>query len=129
MGDSPADGRSVAETTMGTRGCSSRARGRALIALLGVGVMANVSPLAQGGLDEAFGLAVGARRVRAGEAVLDASWRQAAEPVGAIAAAVVGEQGADGDAVLGVEGDGVLQEGDGGFGLLVGQQLEKARRE
>ena len=32
-----------------------------------------------------------------------------------------GEQAADGDAVLGVEGDGGAQEGDGGLGLLVGQ--------
>jgi hypothetical protein len=33
--------------------------------------MANVGPLAQGGLDKAFGLAIGARSVGAGEAVLD----------------------------------------------------------
>jgi hypothetical protein len=32
-----------------------------LIAFLGVEVMANVGPLAQSGLNEAFGLAVGAR--------------------------------------------------------------------
>ena len=43
------------------------------------------------------------------------------EVPGAIAGAVVGEQAADGDAVLGVEGDGGAQEGDGGLGLLVGQ--------
>jgi hypothetical protein len=42
-----------------------------LIALLGVEVVANIGPLAQGGLDEAFGLAVCARSVGAGEAVLD----------------------------------------------------------
>jgi hypothetical protein len=84
--------------------------------------MANVGPLAQGGLDEAFGLAVGARSVRAGEAVLDAELEAgSAEVSGAIARTVVGEQAADGDAVLGIEGDGGAQEGDGGFGLLVGQ--------
>jgi hypothetical protein len=44
-----------------------------------------------------------------------------AEVAGAIAGAVVGEQAANGDAVLGVEGDGGVQEGDGGWGLLVGQ--------
>jgi len=43
-----------------------------LIALDGVGVVTNVGPLAQRGLNEAFGLAVGARGVGAGEAVLDA---------------------------------------------------------
>ncbi len=42
------------------------------VAFGGVEVMANVGPLAQGGLNEAFRLAVGAWSVRAGEAVLDA---------------------------------------------------------
>src|SRR2546429_4523499 len=84
--------------------------------------MANVGPLAQCSLDEAFGLAVGAGSVRAGEAVLDGELEASgAEVAGAIAGAVVGEQAADGDAVLGVEGDGGAQEGDGGFALLVGQ--------
>jgi hypothetical protein len=72
--------------------------------------MANVGQLAQGGLDEAFRLAVGARGVRTGEAVLDAELEAGgAEVPGAIAGAVVGEQAADGDAVLGVEGDGGAQ--------------------
>src|SRR5207249_5481168 len=93
-----------------------------LIALLRVEVMANVGPLAQSGLDEAFRLAVGAGSVRTGEAVLDAELEAGgAEVSRAIAGAVVGEQAADGDAVLGIEGDGGAQEGDGGFGLLVGQ--------
>src|SRR5271167_310447 len=84
--------------------------------------MANVSPLAQGGLDEAFGLAVGAGSVGAGEAVLDAELEAGgAKVAGAIAGAVVGEQAANGDAVLGVEGDGGAQESDGGFALLVGE--------
>ena len=47
-------------------------RGEMLIAFLRVEVVANVGPLAQGGLDEAFGLAVGAGSIGAGEAVLDA---------------------------------------------------------
>ena len=81
-----------------------------------------ISPLAQGGLDEAFGLTVGARSVRPGEAVLDAELKAGgAELAGAIAGAVVGEQAADGDAVLGVEGDGGVQKGDGSLALLVGQ--------
>jgi len=93
-----------------------------LIAFLRVEVMANVVPLAQGGLDEAFGLAVGARGVRTGKTVLDAELEAGgAEVAGAIAGTVVGEQAADGDAVLGVEGDGGAQEGDGGLALLVGQ--------
>ena len=84
--------------------------------------MANVGPLAQGGLDEAFRLAVGARSVRTGEAVPDAELEAGgAEVSGAIAGAIVGEQATDGDAVLGVEGDGGAQEGDSGLALLVGQ--------
>jgi hypothetical protein len=55
--------------------------------------MANVGPLAQGGLDEAFGLAVGARGVGAGEAALDAELEAGgAELSGAIAGAVVGSR-------------------------------------
>ncbi len=92
------------------------------IAFLRVEVIANVGPLAQCGLDEAFSLAIGARSVRTGKAVLDAELEAGgAKRTGAIAGAVVGEQAANGDSVLGVEGDGGTQEGDGGFALLVGQ--------
>ena len=49
-----------------------------LIAFLRVEVMANVGPLAQGGLDETFRLAVGAGSMGTGEAVLDAELEQAA---------------------------------------------------
>src|SRR5882724_12292902 len=118
-----ADGRSVTETTMrAVEVVMLEPGGKLLISFIRVEVVANVSPLAQGGLDEAFGLAVGARRVRAGEAVLDGELEASgAEVAGAIAGAVVGEQSANEDAVLGVEGDGGVQEGDGGFALLVGQ--------
>ena len=81
--------------------------GEMLIAFFGVEVMANVGPLAQGGLDEAFGFAIGARSVRTSEAVLDSELEAGgAELAGAIAGAVVGEQAADGNAVLSVKGDG-----------------------
>jgi hypothetical protein len=70
---SPADGRSVTETTMGAvEVVMLQPRGERLVAFVRVEVMANVGPLAQGGLNEAFGLAVGARSVGTGEAVLDA---------------------------------------------------------
>ncbi len=93
-----------------------------LIAFLGVEVVANVGPLAQGGLNETFGLAVGARGVGACEAVLDAELEAGGtEVAGAIAGTVVGKQAANDDAVLGVEGDGGMQEGDSGWALLVGQ--------
>ena len=99
-----------------------------LIAFVGVEVMANVGPLAQGGLNEAFGLAVGARSVGAGEAVLDAELEAGgAEVAGTIAGTVVGEQAANGDAVQGVEGECGVQEGDGGFALLVGQHAGEGK--
>jgi hypothetical protein len=60
--------------------------------------------------------------------VLDAELEAGcAEVAGAIVGAVVGEQAANGDAVLGVESDGGAQEGDGGFGLLVGQHAGEGK--
>src|ERR1700736_3242543 len=68
-----ADGRSVTETTMRSVEVVMLEPGGELeIAFLRVEVVANVGPLAQGGLDEAFGLAIGARSVGTGESVLDA---------------------------------------------------------
>ena len=81
--------------------------GKLLVAFFGVGVVADISPLAQGGLDEAFGLTVGAGSVRAGEAMADAEFfAGGAKAMGAIAGSVVGEQSANGNAVLGIEGEG-----------------------
>jgi hypothetical protein len=66
--------------------------------------VANVSPLAQSGLDEAFGFAVGAGSVGTGEAMADAEFvTGGAKAVGAVAMAIVGEQASNGDAVLGIE--------------------------
>ena len=42
------------------------------VSLLGVGPVSGVGPFAQGGLDEAFGFAVGLRRVGASAAVFEA---------------------------------------------------------
>jgi hypothetical protein len=96
--------------------------GELLVAFFGVGVVANVSPLAQRGLNEAFGFAIGAGSVGAGEAVADAEFfASGAKAMGAIAGSVVGEQASNGDAVLGVESQGGAQEGDGGVHGLVGQ--------
>jgi hypothetical protein len=94
------------------------------VAFLGVGPVANISPFAEGSLDEAFGFSVGARGVGPSEAVANAeSSAGVTEPVGAIATSVVGKQGANGDAVLGIKSNGVAQESEGSFGFLVGQQL------
>ena len=90
--------------------------------------MADVGPLAQGGLNEAFGLAVGARGVRAGEVVADAEFGASmVEQVGAVAVSVVGEQAANEDAVLGIESHGGAQEGNGSVGFLVGQHAGKGQ--
>lgn len=68
-------------------------------------VRAGVGPLAESGLDEALGLAVCARRVGPGEAVLDVqSVEGFAEAPVAVAASVIGEQAADGDAEAGIMG-------------------------
>src|SRR5581483_7932674 len=124
---SPADGRSVTETTMGAMEVVMLEPGReVLIAFLGVEVMANVGPLAQCGLNEAFGLAVGAGSVGTSEAVLDAEFKASGGAVArAIAGTVVGEQGTNGDCGLIIEGDGGAQEGDSGLALLVGQHARE----
>ncbi len=84
--------------------------------------MTNVRPFAQSGLDKAFGLAVGARGVGAGEVVAKAELETGlAELAGAVGRAVVGEQGADVDTMLGVESHGLAEEVDGGGGLLIGE--------
>ena len=50
-----------------------------------------------------------------------------AELVGAITAAVVGQQSAHADAVASEEVNGILEEGDGGVGLLIGQDLSEGQ--
>ena len=62
------------------------------VSLLGVGPMSGVGPFAQGGLDEAFGFAVGLGRVRASATVFEAHLETGlTKEMGAIAAAVIGE--------------------------------------
>ena|ERR1035438_2973845 len=92
------------------------------VALIGVRPVSGMSPFAQSGLDEAFGFAVGLRRVRASAAMFDAHLQtRLAKQVGAIAAAVIGEQSADDDAVASEEVNRVPEEGDGGVSLLIGE--------
>jgi hypothetical protein len=80
--------------------------------------VADISPFAQHRLDEAFGFAVGARGVRANEAVTNAECSAGVtELVRAVATSVVGEQGANGDAVLGIKSNG----GIGGLGQQLGE--------
>lgn len=98
------------------------------VAFLGVGPVSGVGPLAQGGLDEAFGFAVGLRRVRASAAVFEAHLKtNVVKLVGAIAAAVIGEPGANGDAMASEKVNGILEKGDGGVGLLIGEDLSEGQ--
>ena len=71
---------------------------------------ASVGPLAGDGLDEALGLAVGLGAVGSGEAVADAELEAGGgEEFGAVGGAAVGEDATDGDAIIFVEGDSLME--------------------
>src|SRR4051812_41819699 len=73
----------------------------------------NVGPFAQGGLDEALGLAVRLGRIRLGPDVLETEIAAGlAEGLGAIAGAIVGHHTGNRDAEVRVVGDCGLEEGD-----------------
>lgn len=85
------------------------------VALLRVRPVSGVGPLAQGGLDKAFGFAVGLRRVRASAAMFEAECETGLTKVmRAITAAIIGKQSADGDAMAKEKVNGILEKGDGG---------------
>src|SRR6266853_975844 len=89
---------------------------------MGVGV--RVSPFAQRGLDDAFGLAVGLWSVGASEAMLEAEGGDGgAHGVGAVAGAIVGVNALGVDAVLLEEGQGGMEEGDGALRGFIGEEL------
>src|ERR1035438_9807763 len=120
-----ADGRLVVETTMRADEVVVVVPGsESEVALVGVVPVSDVGPLAQSGLDEAFGFAVGLRRVRTSASMFESECVAGlAKVMGAIAAAVVGEQSADGDAMASKKVNGSLEKGDGGASLLVGEDL------
>lgn len=94
------------------------------VAWLGVGPVSGVGPLTWSSLDKAFGFAVGLWRVGPSAAVLEAHLKtNVAKLVEAIAAAVIGEQGAHGDAMAGEKINGFLEKGDGGIGFLIRKDL------
>jgi hypothetical protein len=87
--------------------------------------VSGIGPLVQSGLDEAFGFAVTLGRVRPGVAVFKAHLlASAVEVMGAITAAVVGEQSAHAAAGASEEVDGFAQKSHGGVGFLIGQESE-----
>ena len=84
----------------------------------------SVGPLAQGGLDEALGLAIGLWSVRSGEAMLEAESSDGpTHGVGAVAGAIVGVDALGGDAVPGEEGESGVEESDGAAGGLIWEEL------
>ena len=90
-------------------------------------IKVGVSPFAQGGLDETFGLAVGARRVGAGAEMANAEFAAGgSKQLRVIAGSVVGEHAANGDAETSVISNGGAQKGYGGGGAFVGMQLTES---
>ena len=70
----------------------------------------SISPLAREGLDEAFGLAVGLRAIGTSEEMLDAQLAAGSgEEFGAISGAAIGEDGLDGDAMVLIKSEGLLE--------------------
>ena len=92
--------------------------------LSGVWIGFGIGPFTQGGLDEAFGLSVGAWCIGFGADVLDGEVFAGIAPgEGFVAGAVVGHDAFDGDAEALVVSDGGLEEGYGADGPFVGLDL------
>ena len=93
-------------------------------AVWGGKVGAGVGPFAEGSLDEALGLAVGAGGVGPCEAVANAQAAASlAEGAGAVTGAVVGEQASDAYAERAIVGHGGVEELHGRAAALIGQDL------
>ena len=93
-------------------------------AVLGAGEGPGIGAFAHDSLNEALGLAVGARRVGLGAQVAQAGGDTGvAEGMAAVGAAVVGHDALDGDAVAGEPGERPAEEGGGAGLALVGQDL------
>src|SRR5271155_6018133 len=87
-------------------------------------VRACVSPFAQGGLDEALGLAVGARGVGAGKEVPHpAAAAQVGNKVRTVGGAVVSHDASDRDPKGLIVIEGAHKKGSSGFLALVGQNF------
>jgi hypothetical protein len=96
--------------------------GKMLGAVNGGGEGGSVSPLAQRGLDEALGLAVGPGSIGSGAQMLEAQFAASAgEGVATKTRTVVGHDAFEFHAEALIMGHGLLEEGDGGGPLLVGE--------
>ncbi len=95
------------------------ALGAVLAGVVGTGV----GPFAGEGLDEAFGLAVGLGAIGSGEEMLEAELAAGAgKEIGAIRGAAIGEDGLDGDAVVLIKGQGLLERGEDTGDFFVGKE-------
>ena len=84
---------------------------------------AGISPFAGDGLDEALGLAVGLRAVGFGEGVFEAQLSTGlGKESGAVGGAAIGEDPLNADAVILVEGDGLMEGSEHAGGLFVGKK-------
>src|SRR5438046_801294 len=96
----------------------------AVVAFGGGVVRMSVGPLAEGGLDEALGLAVGLGSVRAGEAVCESELSHGGlHRFRAVTGAIVGVNALNLDAEALEESEGGVEEGDDTFGLFVWEDL------
>src|SRR5438128_9436553 len=91
-------------------------------ALGGVLIDTGIGPLADGGLDETFGFAIGSGGVDASADVFDLELTAGlGEPQGAETGAVVGHEAADADAEPGEVSDGLAEKVAGGNSLFIGE--------
>jgi hypothetical protein len=98
--------------------------GKSVLARLGGSIGLCVGPLAQAGLDEPLGLAVGARGVGLGAQVAQPQCAASLPPiVAAISRAIVGDDPLDSDAVAGKPGQRAFEKRHRAFLALVAQHL------
>ena len=93
--------------------------------LSGARVGLSVSPLSEGGLDEAFGLAVGPRAIGFGEDVSDTpGLTEAADGAGSVGGSVVGKEAMRPSSTGSEELEGPVQEGLGILLALIAEDLD-----
>jgi hypothetical protein len=100
---------------------------KVLVAFFEVGAVTD--PLAESGLDEAFGSAIDAPRVEAGSDGGRQALDRSVKTMRAEAMAVVGDKAANGNAVPGIKGNGRAQKLDRGFSLLIGHPTGRGEGE
>jgi hypothetical protein len=97
--------------------------GAVVTGVIGTGV----GPLAGEGLDEAFGLAIGLRAIGTGEEMFEAELEAGGgKELGAIGGAAVGEDGLDGDPMILIEGQGLVEGGQDAGDFFVGEEGGKS---